>query len=175
MGALCKHSPSVGGQRKLLIHALNLEGLKSPRPGAELLLTAMALLTCSLHPSMLSSGWDKGSRLGHGDVPGMSALMCRAGAAPSISWLPMASLLGQDAPVVAGERKSSREVIFCPIRGGWERTAGSDSTANPHSLVPRGFLTSQHHPQHSVTLTVSHSTSPPSAVSPFRRIKQLIS
>lgn len=77
-----------------------------------------------------------------------------------------------------GKEKQQGGYFLSHPRGlerGWTWTAGSDSTANPHSLVPRGFLTAQHHPQHSVTLTVSHSTSSPSAVSPFRRIKQLIS
>lgn len=110
-------------------------------------------LCCSLHPSMLTQG-GTGLQMGH-RVPGVSPLMHGAAAAPSISWVPVASLLVRVLLLWLG-KKSSRKVISVPLRGlgkGWAWAAGSGSTANPHFLVPRGFLASQCHPQH----CLSHS------------------
>lgn len=93
-GALRKQSLSVGDQRETPHPAPKSSGFGKPKPpGAGLLLTAVALLTCSPRPPMPSSGWDTGSRLGH-RVPGTSALMHGAGTTPSITWVWMASLLG---------------------------------------------------------------------------------
>lgn len=136
-----------GTKGKLLIQE-DLEGLESPGPGVELL-TAMGLLTCSLHPSVLGSGWDKGSSLGH-RVPGMSALM--HGACPGCQWhrsWGRMLLLWLGKAKAAGRLFIYEGYFLSHQRGlgkGWTWTARSDSTAKPHFFVPRGFLTSQHHP-----------------------------
>lgn len=151
MGALCKHSPSVGDQRQTPHPAPKSGGFGKPKTWGELLLTSVALLTCSLRPSMLSSGWDKGSSLGH-----------RSLCSHARGWGSPQHLLGTNgiAPWAEcycwGWEKQKGGYLLSHLRGlgkGWTWTAGSDSTASPHSLVPREFLTSQYHPQH----CLSHS------------------
>lgn len=106
MGALCKQSPSA---RQTPHPAPKSGGFVKPRLGWAVNCCGFAHLLSASLEAQLRVG--QGLQFGDG-VLGMSALMHRAGAAPSISRVAMALLLGQDAPVVAGERKSSREVIF---------------------------------------------------------------
>lgn len=149
-----------GTKGKFLIQPLNLVGLESLSPWHRAVTDSRGFAhLLSSSPSAELKGGDTGSRLGY-RVPGTSALTYGAGAAPSLARVPMASLLGapQDAPDCGWGKENRQESYFLAharglgkgqtqIGKGQTQTAGSDSTADPHSLGPAGFLTSHYHPQ----------------------------